>query len=763
MRSRRPQLLMLGGRLAAAVLLALALLQASDDTRLHVSVLVDRTSSVSTVAATEAMKDLNQQIDRSRASASVSSYGGTERPLDIAVADALRAMPVDTRNALVIVSDGYWQADHSALLDLGEDIPVYWQGIPPSESAHIASVDAPSRARAGQGISLSVRAKVPPAGDYDLLVKAAGEVVASVPVPTNGVTNLEVSAGGGGVTLFDLEMVDRASGRSIADRQSAAAVNVIGPPAVLAIARGESPLATSLDAGAWPVTKIEPSGFAAVAPALADYGAIILDNVPVDAMPPSAWTLLSQAVQRDGIGLVVLGGSESFSLGGYRRSPFERLLPVISEPPDSKQPASVSLLIDVSGSMDRNAGNLLVSAQLAAIETANALRPVDRLGVIAFDVEARELLPLDTREDHGRAIAAAWPGSASGGTRMQPAFERALATLADDQTGQKLVLMLTDGMLSDDDVDALAKLVEGSDVEVIAIAVAAHRQPTPLLRVERAANFTILTIDDALTLPRLMRSELESRRPVVQVEETTPVAVATGRSTWPVLDAYVVTRARPQAEVSLESPRGDPLIASWTVGAGRVTAVPGGLGGWAANWLDWQDWPDFVGDLLGSVIVRDAGELQIGSSRADSGSVELVLDRDNESAAASAVRLIDAYGNVRTLELGTVAPRRQRVELPAGTSGLHHMLIETGQHTIRHTLIVDRDVEAAPVGQPLATRLAAAGRIYEWQRDTLRRLTPPASFRSALIALALIVLLLTLALERAPLGEWLRRATGQNR
>src|SRR3712207_9200856 len=54
-----------------------------------------------------------------------------------------------------------------------------------------------------------------------------------------------------------------------------------------------------------------------------------------------------------GRGLVTIGGNRSYALGGYRNSPLEELLPVVSEILDPKRRQSVAqvLAIDTSGSM----------------------------------------------------------------------------------------------------------------------------------------------------------------------------------------------------------------------------------------------------------------------------------------------------------------------------------------------------------------------------------------------------------------------------
>ena len=69
----------------------------------------------------------------------------------------------------------------------------------------------------------------------------------------------------------------------------------------------------------------------------------------------------------------------------------------------------------------------------------------------------------------------------------------------------------------------------------------------------------------------------------------------------PSLDGYVVGAVRPSAVSLLESPLNDPILASWRVGLGKVTAwTSDGGDRWAAGWAGWDGFGDFW-----STLVRD--------------------------------------------------------------------------------------------------------------------------------------------------------------
>src|SRR5207244_6518345 len=62
----------------------------------------------------------------------------------------------------------------------------------------------------------------------------------------------------------------------------------------------------------------------------------------------------------------------------------------------------------------------------------------------------------------------------------------------------------------------------------------------------------------------------------------------------PQLSGYDVTTAKPEAIVGLVSDLGQPLLAHWNYGLGRVVAFTSDAGPhWASHWLSWKDFADF--------------------------------------------------------------------------------------------------------------------------------------------------------------------------
>ena len=87
--------------------------------------------------------------------------------------------------------------------------------------------------------------------------------------------------------------------------------------------------------------------------ALTGYSSIVLVDVDAAALSPDQVAALSLATRDLGRGLVTIGGTQSYALGGYLGSELEQILPVVSDilDPQRRQSVAEVLAIDTSGSM----------------------------------------------------------------------------------------------------------------------------------------------------------------------------------------------------------------------------------------------------------------------------------------------------------------------------------------------------------------------------------------------------------------------------
>jgi hypothetical protein len=141
----------------------------------------------------------------------------------------------------------------------------------------------------------------------------------------------------------------------------------------------------------------------------------------------------------------------------------------------------------------------------------------------------------------------------------------------------------------------------------------------------------------------------------------------------PGLGGYVATTLKPEAELVLQSPEGDPVLATWQYGLGRAVAwTPGVEEPWAPNWSNWEQYGQFWAALIRYTLPEpDSGPLQV---RVVPNGDTVTLTADSVAPSGEPLDLADTEatitlpdGTVRDVTLRQVAPGRyaQDVALPA--------------------------------------------------------------------------------------------------
>jgi hypothetical protein len=324
-------------------------------------------------------------------------------------------------------------------------------------------------------------------------------------------------------------------------------------------------------------------------------------------------------------------------------------------------------------------------------------------------------------------------------------------------------VLVTDGFVVDGDDAALLERMARAGIELVALAVGPDADLAALDRLAQSGRGEVLRVAEAAELPSLMRSGLESRRAPVErgrlrVRERSalpfPVAAAAG---WPPVVAYAVTSARPSAAVHLESERGDPLLASWQAGLGRVIAVTSGLGAWTPEWLAWSNWPALAGGLADALQRRSMG-LDTAVRVVDEAvglrvEIEAAADGAWSTIGPTEVHVRAPSGVEHRLPLVASAPGRWSATLAETLPGLYSITVVTPQGAQR---IAHLRAAVAERGSLLPNAAIGA-----WQADGLVRPWSAAELRKALaaapaqrspplgvLALALLLFLLALLAER---------------
>jgi hypothetical protein len=270
-----------------------------------------------------------------------------------------------------------------------------------------------------------------------------------------------------------------------------------------------------------------------------------------------------------------------------------------------------------------------------------------------------------------------------------------------------------------------------------------------------------------------MSSAIATRRAPAVAGVTVPLRVKalpfeTGPDTaWPPLSAYMVSKARPTAQVYLQSSQGDPLLATGLAGAGRVAVLPAGLGGWAGDWWRWPGFGAFLGGLL-QWLEPGLGAEGISMAIADKpGRLLFNIDMQTGGAWDSSQQprlLVDEPSGSRAELIPVLqAPGRYVASLAATQPGLYQATLLSGGRSLKQAVYRDhgREFEGLWAAALQRELWLEQGRFQAWPGiDKVLEGSPrdATGLRCILLALALLSYLLVLALERglgAPLTHWL--------
>ena len=543
------------------------------------------------------------------------------------------AAPGDSRKRLILISDG--RATTGDVIDEAErlkadGIPVDVVIIDPPRGTDlaVAGIDVPPVARNGEAVEVTVRVSSPAETTARIELRREGTVIGSQDVALqpgeNPVTFID-TADGTGVLRYDVEVTGLADAVT-ANNLGYAAVPVSGAEKVLVVDGGGSAdardFASALVASGLPVD-ITPVDRVGGVDDLTQYASIVLVNVDARDLGDVQTTALTAAVRDLGRGLLVVGGSHTYALGGYRDSQLEEILPVVSEilDPLRRQTVAEVLAIDTSGSMGAchcaeepvnglDGGNRFDGgvnktdiAKNATARAIAALGSTDEVGVLSINNRDRwviDLQPRPSQEVINDGLSQLEP---DGPTEVQNSLRTAAEELRKSEANLKHIIFFSDGFteprnlaqLADDAADLRE---EGITVSVVATGEGAAVE---LERIADAGGGRFYPGRDLSEIPDLIVQEaVLASRDFVNEGDFLPIitsnsATVRNLSSSPPLSGYIATTAKPTARVDLRiGPDEDPLLASWQIGLGRVSTWASDSGErWGSAWNAWDSSPDF--------------------------------------------------------------------------------------------------------------------------------------------------------------------------
>jgi len=415
-----------------------------------------------------------------------------------------------------------------------------------------------------------------------------------------------------GVRIRDFQ--DTLAGNNLAETQ----VAVRPRPRVLLVENrpGASVhLFKALRAGGLVPETVSPRELPDTASGFERFDAVISINVPAAAMTQRQMDFLKTYVHQGG-GLVVVGGDQAFTPGGYRRSVLEEILPLESESSRQTPRPGLALVLVVDRSLSMEEGGAIDLAREAMRRAVELLQPEDQLGVLAFDEESRWVSPIEAVGDKSKVLKQIASITAGGRTDTGPALQKAHLALREAFASQKHIIVLTDGISHPADFEALAERIvrDGMTISTVALGKEVSR---PLLQdLARIGKGRYYACDRPNSVPSVFALETASatrsgirEEPFYARPRKCQESSSLDRcdlSAAPTLLGYTETRAKPEARVVLTAATGDPLLAWFRSGKGTSVAFTSDVEDrWAAAWLTWPGFGRFWMHVVRGVLQPD--------------------------------------------------------------------------------------------------------------------------------------------------------------
>lgn len=477
------------------------------------------------------------------------------------------------------------------------------------------------------------------------------------------------------------------------------------------------------------------------------YNAIIFDNVPGHLVGEAKMTVIEQAVKNFGVGFTMVGGENSFGLGGYFKTPIETLLPVEMEIKGKEQLPSLGLAIvlDRSGSMS---GTKLELAKEAAARSVEMLRDEDTLGFIAFDDRPWEIIetgPLGNKEEAVDTILSVTPG---GGTEIYGSLAKAYENLADLKLQRKHIILLTDGQSQPGNYEDLIAQGKENGTTLSTVAIGQDADGNLLEALSEMGSGRFYDVVDEQTIPSILSREtaMISRTYIEDNPFYPSIFNASGWNTLfangvPQMNAYIGTTAKQGATVIAESEKEDPVLAEWQYGLGKTYAFTSdSTGKWTGDWARWQNWGTFWQTLI-SKMLPSYNDVAYDVRLESDGSF-VITDPTNEAAFLDIVAVNEAGEELET-QLEAISASQVRAVVQAEPGLIFFRITDEEQAIYQAGLSVpySAEYELRPVNDKLVKELTkqTGGSVLKEPSEVFREFTKKGAERQNIATWLLLV------------------------
>lgn len=714
-----------------------------------------------------------------------------------ALAFANAIFPAEKTRRLVLLSDGNETEPRQATPDL--EIFTVPLSNPEKPEVLVERVEVPAKVQTNEPFDLSARIRSVKATPANVKLYRNGFLVNDRPVELEpGLNefkfqNLKVE---GNFASYEVEVV--AAEDALAENNRAqTTVTLRGQPRVLLVESDEAktrPLKMALEAQSIAVEVRGVKGLPSRMEDLQGFDLLVLSDVPALSLSRDQMELYQLWVRDFGGGFLMLGGENSFGVGGYSNTPIEELLPVRMEHDNRQETPTVALMVilDRSGSMaNQSGGQTKISlANQGAILAMNVLKDLDLFGLIAVDIRVHNVVPLGPLNQKANAEKRIRSITASGGGMyVYTSLLESFAQLREANAKVKHIILFCDAADAEEKtagstpdgirgtgsaLDLTGSLLSaGITTSVVALGSIRDKDAAFLKEVAIRGNGRYYLTSDALTLPQIFTTETLKVAQSSLVEE--PFLATPARRSkmldginWaesPLLLGYNSTKLKPTADLHLASEQGEPLLATWRYGLGQAAAFTSDAKQrWASEWLGWQGFGKFWAQTVRALMrPGDLSQFETSTQEtADSVTVfvdAVTLEGGFRNGLPVTVTCVDANGESSSQVAVQEEPGRYRATfpLPKTETALFSVRSEqlpNAEQVFGYSKPYPREFLAFTTDEARLRSLAEAsgGRFNPKPEEVFERPGRPAvrsvELRQYFLSLALLLL---------PLDIWLRR------
>jgi len=333
-------------------------------------------------------------------------------------------------------------------------------------------------------------------------------------------------------------------------------IRVVEQPEILYVSPGEYPFRDYLDR----LYDVETAE--SVPEDLSPYYAVVVQDAPADSIDNVDRL---QEFVIDGGGLFVVGGPNAFEGGGYEGSNLASMLPVTSGEGQPRA-TNIVLAIDVSGSAEEGM-TVQKSASLSVLEN---LGDENEVGIVGFNYQAYRVADVEPLSKNRQQLSDKIRRLRAGGATDIATGVRGGGELLGDRSGT--IILISDGHDNPDEAASAAAELSNRGIRVVTVGAGETVNERTLQTIAGAGGGSYFRATETTRLGILFGgSGAPGASDLVVLDRRAFITSGVTLTSSPA--SFNDVTVRPGADYLVAGSNGQPALATWRYGLGRVATL----------------------------------------------------------------------------------------------------------------------------------------------------------------------------------------------